>query len=77
MAETEIYYIRIDLEQLRVHRSLLEQRPMSEQEIKLWLVQEGFYPRVDGLYLAEEPVLHLLDANEIVDLRPVVDIPPA
>jgi hypothetical protein len=73
----ESYLIQVDLEQLRRHHSIFQRRPMSESEIRLWLVQEGFYPRVDGLYLAEEALLRRLDASEILDLRPVLDIPPA
>jgi hypothetical protein len=69
MADT--YIVDVDVRQLRTRRSQIEQREMSEDEARMLLVQYGFYPRMDGLYLAEEEVLQQLDPTEIIAARPV------
>jgi hypothetical protein len=68
---TGSYILQIDLEQLRARRSCIEQRTLTQADIELWLTQYGFYPRIDGLYLAEEPILNQLQPSEILDMRPV------
>ncbi|MGE5608824.1 MAG: hypothetical protein ACM359_06200 [Bacillota bacterium] len=68
---TGSYIVQIDLEQLRARRSRIEQRVVTQAEVELWLTQYGFYPRIDGLYLAEGPILSQLQATEILDMRPV------
>lgn len=73
MAET--YLIGLDMEQLRAHRSQLEQRQLSEQDVLLWLVNYGFYPRPDGLYLAEDALLEHLEPTAIRSLELVIDRP--
>lgn len=65
------YIIQIDLEQLRARRSRAEQRMVTQADVELWLAKYGFYPRIDGLYLAEEPILRQLQPDEILDMRPV------
>ena len=67
MANT--YLVDVDLAQLRAHRSQLENRSLSDEEIRSWLVTYGFYPRMDGLYLAEDRVLRLLQPAEIIAAR--------
>lgn len=68
------YIIQIDLEQLRARRSRVERRELTPSDIQLWLTQYGFYPRIDGLYLAEEPLLDQLNPSEILDKRPVENL---
>jgi len=52
MAST--YLVDVDLAQVRAQRSRAENRPLSDQEVRSWLLNYGFYPRMDGLYLAED-----------------------
>jgi hypothetical protein len=67
----EAYIVHLDLEQLRVSRSQVEQRDLTDDDVQNWLVKYGFYPRIDGLYLAEESVLRQLDPDSILDVQPV------
>jgi hypothetical protein len=69
MADT--FLVSVNLEKLRCHRSVEEQREMSESDVRQWLTRFGFYPRLDGLYLAEEAVLKKLDPSEVLAARPV------
>src|SRR5881394_630757 len=48
MANT--YLVDVDLAQLRAHRSRVENRHLSEEDVRSWLLNYGFYPRMDGLY---------------------------
>jgi hypothetical protein len=74
---SETYLVDVDIEQLRAHRSRLERRELTEADVRQWLVSFGFYPRVDGLYLAEQPVLQQLDPSEIIAAHPVAANSPA
>ena len=65
------FIVSVDLERLRGHRSEAEHREMSSDDVRRWLVAGGFYPRVDGLFLCEEPVMRLLDPSEIIAARAV------
>ena len=65
------YVVDVDLAQLRAHRSKLEKRPLSDDDVRSWLVNFGFYPRMDGLYMAEDAVLRLLEPSEIIAARKV------
>jgi hypothetical protein len=67
MANT--YLVDVDLAQLRAHRSQVEKRPLSDEDVRSWLVNYGFYPRMDGFYLAEDAVLGLLQPSEIIAAR--------
>jgi hypothetical protein len=69
MADT--YIVNVNLEQLRARCSLCEQRVLTDAEARLWLIRYGFYPRPDGLFIAEEAVLRQLDPSEIVTADPV------
>ncbi|HEV8605368.1 MAG TPA: hypothetical protein VGQ99_08385 [Tepidisphaeraceae bacterium] len=69
MADT--YVVDVDLAQLRAHRSRVENRPLSDEDVRSWLLNYGFYPRMDGLYLADDAVLRLLDPSEIIAARAV------
>jgi hypothetical protein len=70
----ETYVVDVDIDLIRAHRSEHEQRDLSETEVRQWLVHRGFYPQIDGRYLAEAPVLELLDASEIIAAHPVPTI---
>jgi hypothetical protein len=67
----EAYIVDVDLDRVRARRSITEQRQLSEGEAREGLVRSGFYPRVDGLFLAEDAVLRQLDPSEIIAARPV------
>ncbi len=67
----EAYIVDVDLERIRNHRSQSEHRQLSENDIRQMLVRSGFYPRTDGLFLAEEAVLQQLDPSEIIAARRV------
>jgi len=69
MAST--YVVDLDLAQLRAHRSRVEKRQLSDEDIRSWLMHFGFSPRIDGLYLAEDAALELLDPSEIIAARVV------
>ena len=69
MAHT--YLVDLDLAQLRAHRSREENRPLSDDDVRSWLLNYGFYPRMDGLYLAEDAVLRLLEPSAIIAARKV------
>ena len=69
MANT--FLVDVDMAQLRAHRSQLENRPLTDEDVRCWLRNFGFYPRMDGLYLAEDAVLGLLDPSEIRAARKV------
>ena len=68
------YVVEVDLEQLRAHRSKTEHRELTREEAKLWLATHGFYPRIDGLYVAERDVLRKLHPTEIRQARAVGNI---
>lgn len=70
----EAYIVDVDLERVRSHRSQSEHRQLSERDVRLMLVRSGFYPRVDGLFLAEEAVLQQLDPSEIIAARRVATV---
>ncbi|HEV8378582.1 MAG TPA: hypothetical protein VGP99_07010, partial [Tepidisphaeraceae bacterium] len=61
MANT--YLIDLDLAQLREHRSRVENRPLTDDDVRSWLLDLGVCPRMDGLYLADDGVLRLLDPS--------------
>ncbi len=65
------YLVDVDLAQVRAQRSRAEKRPLSDEEVRSWLLNYGFYPRMDGLYLAEDAVLRLLDPAAIRAARQV------
>jgi hypothetical protein len=67
----EAFIVDVDLERMRTHRSRAEHRQLSEGDVRLLLIRSGFYPRIDGLYLAEEAVLQQLDPSEIIAARRV------
>ena len=67
MANT--YLVDVDLAELRAHRSQVENRSVSDDDVRSWLVEYGFYPRMDGFYLAEDAVLRLLQPREIIAAR--------
>jgi hypothetical protein len=67
----DAYIVHLDIEQLRAFRSRIERRNLSDAELQSWLVNYGFYPRIDGLFLAEESVLRQLDPDAILDVQPV------
>jgi hypothetical protein len=69
MANT--YLVDLDLAQLRAHRSRVENRPLSDDEVRSWLLDFGFYPRMDGLYLAEDAVLRQLEPSQVIAARKV------
>ena len=69
MAST--YLVDVDLAQLRAHRSRVENRHLSEDEIRSWLLNYGFYPRMDGLFLAEDEVLRHIEPSAILAARKV------
>ena len=69
MADT--YVVDLDLAQLRAHRSKVERRQLSDEDIRSWLMNYGFCPRMDGLYLAEDSALNILDPSEIIAARAV------
>ena len=69
MAST--YVVDVDLAQLRAHRSRVEKRQLSDDDVRNWLRHYGFCPRIDGLYLAEDTVLEILDPSEIIAARAV------
>ena len=75
MAET--YIVDVNLQRLREHRSLVERRQLSDHEVQVWLVNFGFYPRVDGLYVAEQAVLDRLEPADIIEARRVAAEMPA
>jgi len=68
------YIVDVDLDRVRANRSQAEHRQFSESDIRIMLVRRGFYPRTDGLYLAEEAVLQQLDPSEIIAARPVASL---
>jgi len=68
---TDAYIVDVDLERLRTRHGRLDNCEYSEQDVRLFLVRNGFYPRPDGLYLAEAAVLQQLDPSEIIAARPV------
>jgi hypothetical protein len=68
------YVVDVDLEQLRAHRSKAEHRDLTRDEVKIWLARLGFYPRIDGLYVAERDVLRKLHPTEIRQARVVGNI---
>ena len=65
------YVVDVDLAQLRAHRSRIENRPLTDDDVRSWLINFGFYPRMDGLYLAEDDALNILDPSEIIAARAV------
>ena len=65
------YLVDVDLAQLRAQRSRAENRPLTNEEVRSWLLNYGFYPRMDGLYLAEDAVLRLLEPSAIIAARKV------
>jgi len=69
MANT--YLVDVDLAQLRAQRSRVENRPLTDEDVRSWLRNYGFYPRMDGLYLADDGVLRLLDPAAIIAARKV------
>ena len=69
MANT--YLVDVDLAQLRAHRSQVEKRMLTDDDVRSWLMNFGFNPRMDGLYLAEDAVLDLLQPSEIIAARKV------
>ncbi len=69
MAST--YLVDVDLAQVRAQRSRAENRPLTDQEVRSWLLNYGFYPRMDGLYLAEDAVLRLIEPSAIIAARKV------
>ena len=69
MAHT--YLVDLDLAQLRAHRSREENRPLSDDDVRNWLLNYGFYPRMDGLFVAEDAVLRLLEPSAILAARKV------
>jgi hypothetical protein len=69
MANT--YLVDLDLAQLRAHRSQVERRSLTDEDVRSWLLNFGFCPRMDGLYLAEDAVLRLLEPSEIIAARKV------
>jgi hypothetical protein len=69
MAST--YVVDVDLAQLREHRSKVEKRQLSDEDVRSWLKTYGFCPRLDGLYLAEDRALSLLEPSEIIAARAV------
>ena len=69
MANT--YLVDLDLAQLREHRSRVERRPLTDDDVRLWLLNLGVCPRMDGLYLAEDAVLRIFDPSEIIAARKV------
>jgi hypothetical protein len=69
MANT--YVLELDLAQLRAHRSRVENRPLTDDDIHSWLRNQGVCPRMDGLFLAEDAVLRLFDPSEIIAARKV------
>jgi hypothetical protein len=69
MAST--YVVDVDLAQLRAHRSRVENRQLSDDEVRHWLMRYGFSPRIDGLFLAEDQALRHLDPSEIIAARAI------
>lgn len=69
MAET--YIVHVNVEQLRARCSQCEQRVLTDAEARERLIGYGFYPRIDGLFVAEEAVLRQLDPSEIISVSPV------
>ena len=69
MAST--YVVDVDLALLRAHRSRVEKRQLSDEEVRNWLKNFGFSPRCDGLYLAEDRALEILEPSEIIAARAV------
>src|SRR6185436_13103379 len=67
MANT--YLVDVDLAQLRAHRSQVENRTVSNDDVRSWLIAYGFNPRMDGFYLAEDAVLGLLQPGQIKAAR--------
>lgn len=69
MANT--YLVDLDLAQLRAHRSRVENRPLTDDDVRSWLLDLGVCPRMDGLYLAEDAALRHFEASEIIAARKV------
>jgi hypothetical protein len=69
MADT--YIVQVNLNQLRARCLECELRILSDAETTNWLVRSGFYPRIDGLFVAEEAVLRQLSPSEIISASPV------
>ena len=69
MADT--YIVQVNLDQLRTRCLECERRVLSDVETTNWLVRSGFYPRIDGLFVAEEAVLRQLSPSEIISASPV------
>ena len=67
----DAYLVDVDLAQLRAQRSRAENRPLSEEDVRSWLLNYGFYPRMDGLYLADDQVLRLIEPSAILAARKV------
>jgi len=69
MANT--YLVDLDLAQLRAHRARVENRPVTDDDVRSWLLHLGACPRMDGLYLADDGVLRQLDPSQIIAARKV------
>jgi len=69
MANT--YVLELDLAQLRAHRSRVENRPLTYDDVHSWLRDLGVCPRMDGLFLAEDAALRVFDPSEILAARKV------
>ncbi len=71
---SETFQVNLNFDQLRMHRSAIEGREITEEELRRWLVEHGLYPCVDGTFLAESAVLDQLSGSDIVDQRPIPEI---
>lgn len=71
----EAYIVDVDLDRVRQHLARIERQQLTESDVRRRLVERGFYPRTDGLYIAEEAVLRQLDPSEIIAARPVAGSP--
>jgi hypothetical protein len=69
MANT--YLVDVDLAQLRALRSRAENRPLTDDDVRSWLMNYGFNPRMDGLYLADDAILRKLEPSAIIAARKV------
>ena len=64
------YMVQIDLEKLRENRAVLEGRSLTEDDVRDWLIEQGFVPVPKG-WVAEKDILDTLDASEVVSCWPL------